>query len=130
MSESIVYGRPGQSLVFNYANPFGLYYFSEINEQQGGANTNKMVGVDGAWRSSIGNFSFEWYLDDISAFGGCGAAAPDVCKKPPSGGWTLQLDGIPFLHAGIEPLVSYVRTTVDGLHVVWHQPGPGVHRLR
>jgi len=97
VTESIVYGRPGQSYVFNYVNPFGLYYFSEINEEQGGANANKMVGLDGAWRSPVGNFSFEGYIDDIQAFGGCGGAAGPVCKKPPSGGWTLQADGIPLV---------------------------------
>jgi hypothetical protein len=97
VTESIVYGRPGQSFVFNYVNPFGLYYFSEINEEQGGANANKMVGVDGAWRSPVGNFSFEWYLDDIQAFGGCGGAMQAQCKKPPSGGWTLQADGVPLV---------------------------------
>jgi hypothetical protein len=97
VTESIVYGRPGQSFVTNYVNPFGIYYFSEINEEQGGANANKMVGLDGAWRSPVGNFSFEAYLDDIQAFGGCGGAMAPVCKKPPSGGWTLQADGIPFV---------------------------------
>lgn len=97
VTESIVYGRPGQSFVFNYVNPFGLYYFSEINEEQGGENANKMVGLDGAWRSPVGNFSFEAYLDDIQAFGGCGGAQAPICKKPPSGGWTLQADGIPLV---------------------------------
>jgi hypothetical protein len=96
VTESIVYGRPAQGFVFNYVNPFGLYYFSEINEQQGGTNANKMVGLDGAWRSPVGNFSFEAYLDDIQAFGGC-ANMEAECKKPPSGGWTLQADGIPFV---------------------------------
>ena len=96
VTESIVYGRPGQSFVANYVNPFGIYYFSEINEQQGGTNANKMVGVDAAWRSRAGNYSFEWYLDDIQAFGGCGGMTLE-CKKPPSGGWTLQADGIPFI---------------------------------
>jgi hypothetical protein len=95
--ESIVYGRPGQSYVFNYVNPFGLYYFSEINEEQGGSNANKMVGFQGAWRSPVGNFSLEGYIDDIQAFGGCGGAQGPICKKPPSGGWTLQADGIPFI---------------------------------
>jgi hypothetical protein len=97
VTESIVYGRPGQSFVFNYVNPFGLYYFSEINEEQGGTNANKMVGVDGAWRSPVGNYSFEWYLDDIQAFGGCGGTMGPSCKKPPSGGWTLQADGVPLV---------------------------------
>ncbi len=97
VTESIVYGRPGQSFVFNYVNPLGLYYFSEINEEQGGQNANKMVGLDGAWRSPVGNFSAEAYLDDIQAFGGCGGAAGPSCKKPPSGGWTLQADGIPLV---------------------------------
>jgi hypothetical protein len=97
VTESIVYGRPGQGFVFNYVNPIGLYYFSEINEEQGGTNANKMVGLDGAWRSPVGNFSFEAYLDDIQAFGGCGGTMEATCKKPPSGGWTLQADGIPFV---------------------------------
>jgi hypothetical protein len=92
--ESIVYGRPGQGFDLHYVNPFGLYYFSEINEEQGGTNANKMVGLQGAWRSPVGNFSFEAYLDDIQAFGGC-AGMEAECKKPPSGGWTLQADGIP-----------------------------------
>ena len=97
VTESIVYGRPGQSFVFNYVNPFGLYYFSEINEEQGGQNANKMVGLDGAWRSPVGNFSFEAYLDDIQTGGGCGGTQAPICKKPASGGWTLQADGIPFV---------------------------------
>ena len=82
--------------MFNYVNPIGLYYFSEINEEQGGTNANKMVGLNGAWRSPVGDFSFEAYLDDIQAFGGC-ANMEAECKKPPSGGWTLQADGIPFV---------------------------------
>jgi hypothetical protein len=96
VTESIVYGRPGQSFVFNYVNPFGLYYFSEINEEQGGANANKMVGLEGAWRSPVGNFSFEGYIDDLQA-AGCGGANAVLCKKPPIGGWTLQADGIPLV---------------------------------
>jgi hypothetical protein len=94
LTESIVYGRPGQGFDLHYVNPFGLYYFSEINEEQGGQNANKMVGFQGAWRSPVGNFSLEGYIDDIQAFGGCKGMERE-CKKPPSGGWTIQADGIP-----------------------------------
>lgn len=95
LSESIVYGRPGQSFVFNYVNPVALYYFSEINEEQGGTNAKKQLDAQGAWRSPIGTYGAEAFLGDIQVGSGCTPAV--LCKKPASFGWTFTADGIPFV---------------------------------
>ncbi len=93
--ESIVYGRPGQSFVLNYVNPVAMYYFTEINEEQGGTNANKMIGMQAAWRSPVGTFSGEFYLNDVQAFSDCTPAV--LCEKPFSGGWTVTANGIPLV---------------------------------
>src|ERR1700722_550613 len=95
VEESVVYGGAGDSYDFHYVNPFNVYTFSQLNEENGGVGANKNYAVEGAWRSPVGTFSAQVYLDDIQLGSGCN---PEVlCKKPISGGWTVTAEGIPFV---------------------------------
>jgi hypothetical protein len=95
VEESVVYGGAGNSYDFHYLSPFNVYTFSELNEEQGGVGANKNYSIEAAWRSKVGTFSGQFYLDDVQIDNKC---TPQVlCDKPWSGGWTLAAEGIPFI---------------------------------
>jgi hypothetical protein len=95
VEESILYGGPGQSYDFHYLNPFNVFTFSELNEENGGSGATKKYSVEGAWRSPVGTFSAQAFLNDVQLFSTCNPVV--LCKKPTSGGWTLAAEGIPFI---------------------------------
>jgi hypothetical protein len=95
IEESVVYGGAGDSYDVHYLNPFNTFTFSELNEEEGGAGANKNYAGEVAWRSPVGTFSGQFYLDDIQIDKTC---TPQVlCDKPWSGGWTVAAEGIPFV---------------------------------
>jgi hypothetical protein len=95
VEESVVYGGAGDSYDFHYLNPFNVYTFSQLNEEQGGVGANKNYAIEAAYRSRFGTFSGQFYLDDIQFGSNCNPAV--LCKKPPSGGWVISVEGVPFV---------------------------------
>jgi len=90
--EAVVYGGPGRGFEVSYLNPVNLFTFSQLNE---GIDGTKKLSAQVAVRTrSAGTYAAEVYLNDIQT-GGCNPAI--LCKKPPSGGWTLTAEGIPFI---------------------------------
>jgi hypothetical protein len=95
VEESVVYGGQGESYDFHYINPFNVYTFSQLNEENGGVGANKNYAGEVAWRSPYGTFSGQIYVDDIQLGSSCNPAV--LCKKPTSGGWTITAEGVPFI---------------------------------
>lgn len=95
VQESMIYAGQGESYDPRYINPLGIYTFSQIDESENGNSQNKALGAQAAWRSPVGTFSAEVYLDDIQIDKHCNPQV--LCNKPSSGGWTLTAEGIPFV---------------------------------
>ncbi len=103
LSESFIYGGPGQGFDLRYLNPLNILTLSQNNESavQNApytTNGNKAYAFEMAWRThSLGNAAFEGYLDDYQLHPT--QSCQPICSKPTSFGATATIDGFPFLGA-------------------------------
>jgi hypothetical protein len=95
VQEAMIYAGRGETFDLHYINPFSVYTFSQINEAENGNSQNKSLGGQAAWRSPVGTFSGEVYVDDIQIDAHCNPQV--LCDKPTSGGFTLTAEGIPLV---------------------------------
>ncbi len=101
LTESFIYGGPGQGFDFRYLNPLNIFLLSQNNESTQRAagytiNGNKAYALETAWRThSLGSYALEVYLDDIQLHPT--QACQPVCSKPTSGGAAVTVDGFPFI---------------------------------
>ncbi len=62
LSESVVYGGPGQDWDLTYSNPFTIFADAQHNEQK---EANENVALDVLWRSTRVVARFQFLIDDL-----------------------------------------------------------------
>jgi hypothetical protein len=97
-SEAIIYGGRGRGFEPKWLNPINGFYLSQLNESpnvngSSGSDGNMSYGLEAALNDTpLGILRGEFQLDDIAV-----NKCDSFCKKPPSYGLTISVDGIRIL---------------------------------
>lgn len=83
LSETVVYGNPGQHVDFAYLNPFTIFADAQLNDKK---EANENIAVDAVWPTRRMTTRFQFLIDDF-ILDGPGDPPPNTKTSPHRLGW-------------------------------------------
>lgn len=83
LSETVIYGNPGQHIDFAYLNPFTLFADAQLNDKK---EANENISIDAVWPTRRIITRFQFLIDDF-ILDGPGDPPPNTKTSPHRLGW-------------------------------------------
>jgi hypothetical protein len=108
LSETVVYGNPGQHIDFAYLNPFTLFADAQLNDKK---EANENISIDAVWPTRRVITRFQFLIDDF-ILDGPGDPPPNTETSPHRLGWagSVTLHDVAVKQSRVEIFYSRLGT--------------------